>query len=79
MPESSAFEVELAIEKLKSQSIKIDNISLERVVELKYLGTTITNRNSIQEEIKSSLKLECLPSFGAESFIFHVTIQKFKD
>jgi len=30
-----------------SYSIKIDNSSFERVEELKYLGTTLTNRNSI--------------------------------
>jgi len=29
----------------------------ERVEEFKYLGTTLTNQNSIQEEIKSRLKL----------------------
>ena len=28
-----------------------------RVEEFKYLGTTLTNQNSIQKEIKSSLKL----------------------
>jgi len=37
-------------------SIKIDNISFERVEEFKYLGTTLPNQNSIQEEIKSRLK-----------------------
>ena len=31
--------------------------SIERVEEFKYLGTTLTNQNSIQEEIKSRLKL----------------------
>jgi hypothetical protein len=31
--------------------------SIERVEEFKYLGTTLTNQNSIQEEIKSGLKL----------------------
>jgi hypothetical protein len=31
--------------------------SIERVEEFKYLGTTLTNKNSIQEEIKSRLKL----------------------
>jgi len=36
-------------------SMKIDNSSIERVEEFKYLGTTITNQNSIQEEIKSRL------------------------
>jgi len=36
--------------------MKIDNSSFERVGELKYLGKTLTNQNSIQEEIKSRLK-----------------------
>jgi len=36
--------------------MKIDNRSFERVEELRYLGTTLTNQNSIQEEIKSRLK-----------------------
>jgi hypothetical protein len=40
----------------QSQGIKIDNSSFERVGEFKYLGTTLTNQNSIQEEIKSRLK-----------------------
>jgi len=30
--------------------------SFERVEEFKYLGTTLINKNSIQEEIKSRLK-----------------------
>ena len=37
--------------------MKIDNSSIERVEEFKFLGTTLTNQNSIQEEIKSKLKL----------------------
>ena len=35
-------------------SIRIDNISFARVEELKYLGTTLTNQISIQEEIKGN-------------------------
>jgi len=38
--------------------MKNDNRSFERVEEFKYLRTTLTNKNSIQEEIKSRLKLE---------------------
>ena len=30
-------------------SVKIDNSSIERVEEFKYLGTTLTDQNSIQE------------------------------
>jgi len=39
----------------QNHNIKIDNKSFERVEDLRYLGTTIMNRYSIQEEIKSSL------------------------
>ena len=40
----------------RSHSMKTDNSSIERVEEFKYLGTTLTTQNSIQEEIKSRLK-----------------------
>jgi len=38
-------------------SVRIDNSTFERVEEFKYLGTILTNQNSIAEEIKSRLKL----------------------
>jgi hypothetical protein len=38
--------------------INIDNSSSERVEEFKYLETTLTNQNSIKEEIKSRMKSE---------------------
>jgi len=41
----------------RGHGVKIDNSSTERVEEFKYLGTAITDQNSIQEEIKSRLKL----------------------
>ena len=37
--------------------MKFDNSSIERVEQFKYLGTTITDQNYIQEEIKSRMKL----------------------
>jgi len=40
----------------RSHNIEIDNSSSDRVDEFKYLGTTLTNQNSIQEEFKSRLK-----------------------
>ena len=39
----------------RNHNIKTDNSSFERVEEFIYLGTTLTNQNSIQEEIKSRL------------------------
>ena len=36
--------------------MRIDNSTFERVEEFKYLGTTLTNQNSIGEEIKSRLR-----------------------
>jgi len=38
-------------------SMKIGNSSFEREEEFRYLGTTLTNQNFMQEEIKSRLKL----------------------
>jgi len=37
-------------------SVRIHNSIFERVEEFKYLGTTLTNQNSIAEEIKSRLR-----------------------
>ena len=37
-------------------SVRIDNSTFDRVEEFKYLGTTLTNQNSIAEEIKGRLK-----------------------
>jgi len=38
------------------QSVTIDNSNFERVEEFKYLGTNLTNQNSIPEEIKNRLR-----------------------
>jgi hypothetical protein len=58
----------------KNHNIKIDNKSFERVEQFKYLGTAVTHRNSIQDEVG-----ECLLSFGAGSSVFQFAIQKYKD
>jgi len=36
--------------------VRIDNSTFKRVEEFKYLGTTLTNQNSVFEEIKRRLK-----------------------
>jgi len=38
-------------------SVSINNSTFERLEEFKYLETTLTHQNSIQEEIKSRLRL----------------------
>jgi hypothetical protein len=40
----------------RNHKTKIENTSFERVEEIKYLGTTLTNQNSTQEEIKNKFK-----------------------
>jgi hypothetical protein len=61
----------------RNHSVRTDNSTFAREEEFKYLGTTLTNQNSIPEEQIEVRK--CLLSFGAESFVFQVGIQKFKD
>jgi UDP-galactopyranose mutase len=49
--------------------LKIDNSSIERVEEFKYLRTTVTDKNSIQEEIKSRLKLGNACYYSVQSLL----------
>ena len=56
----------------RGHSVKIDNSSIERVEEFKYLGTTLIDQNSIQEEIKSRLKLGMLAIIRCRIFCLPV-------
>ena len=60
----------------RSYSMKTDNSSIERVVEFKYLGTTLTNKNSIQEEIKSRLKLGNACYYSAQNLLSSSLLSK---
>ena len=57
-------------------SMKMDNSPIERVEEFKYLGTTLTNQNSIQEEIKSRLKLGNACYYSVQNFLSSSLLSK---
>jgi len=63
----------------RSHSMKIDNGPFERVEQFKYLGTTLTNQNYIQEETKSRLNSVNVCYYSVQIFFFQFVIQKVKD
>jgi hypothetical protein len=56
--------------------MKIDNSSIERVEEFKYLVTTLTNKNSVQEEIKSRLKLRNACYYSVQNLLSSSLLSK---
>ena len=46
----------MCVRRLRNHSVRTDNSTYERVEEFKYLGITLTNQNSIAEEIKNRLR-----------------------
>jgi hypothetical protein len=56
--------------------VKTDSSSFERVEEFKYLETTLTNQNSIQEEIKSRLESENACYISVKNFSFSRLLSK---
>jgi len=56
--------------------IKIDNSSCEGVEEVKYLRTTVTNQNYIQEEIKSKLKSGNACSYSVQNLLSSSLLSK---
>ena len=59
-----------------NHTIRVDNSSIERAEEFKYLGTTLTNQNSIQKEIKSRLKLGNACYHSVQNFCLPVCYPK---
>ena len=57
-------------------SIKIDNISFEKLEEFKYFGTSVTKQNSIQEEIKSRLKSGNVCYHSVQNLLSSIVLSK---
>jgi methylthioribose-1-phosphate isomerase len=62
----------------QNQDIKIANRSFD-VSQFKYLGTTVTNQNLIQEEIKRRLNSGDACYFGPEPSVFSSAVKKLKN
>jgi len=60
----------------RSHNIKSENSSLESVEEFKCLGTTLTNQNSVQEEIKSRLKPGNACYLSVQNLLFSSLLSK---
>jgi len=60
----------------RSYSMKTENSSFERVEEFKYLGKTLTNQNSIREEIKSRLKSGNACYYSVQNFLSSSSLSK---
>jgi len=60
----------------RSYSMRIDNSSFEKVEEFKYLGTKLTNKNSIQEEIRSRLKWGNACYYSVQNLLFSSLLSK---
>jgi hypothetical protein len=63
----------------RNHNMKIENSSIERVEEFKYLGTTLTSQNSILAEIKSRLKSGSACYHLVQNRLSYFAIQKFQD
>ena len=60
----------------RSHNIKNDSSSFERVEEFKYLGTRVTDQNSIQEEIKNRLKSENACYYSVQNLLSSSLLSK---
>ena len=57
-------------------SVRIDNSTFERVEEFKYLGTNLTNQNSIAEEIKSRLRSGNACHYSVQNLLSSMLLSK---
>ena len=57
--------------------LRVNNTSIERVVQFKYLGTTLTDQNSIHEEIKSRWKSGNACYHSVQNVLFSSVLSKY--
>jgi hypothetical protein len=62
----------------QNRDIKISNRSFENISQFKYLGTTVTNQNLIQEEIKRRLNSGNACYHSVQNLLSNVKIRIFK-
>ena len=56
--------------------MKIDSSPIESVEEFEYLGPTLTDQNSIQEEIKSTFKIWNAFYYSVQNLLFSSLLSK---
>ena len=62
-----------------SHNVKIDSSFFQSVEEFIYLGTTLMNQNSIQEEIKSRSRSGNACYHVVQNLVFKFAVQKYED
>ena len=63
-------EIECNLCVIANEHFKMGSYSYEKVKTFKYLGSSLTNQNYIQEEIKCRLKAGNLLFFGQNTLVF---------
>jgi len=63
----------------QNHNMRIDSQSFERVEQFKYLGTTLINQNSMQEEIKSRFKSEIAGYHSVQNILSSLLSKNMKE
>jgi hypothetical protein len=61
----------------QNQNIRLANESFESAAKFKYFGTTLTNKNGIDDEVKSRLNLGKACYYSAQNLLSSRLISKY--